>query len=155
MFSEANGHWLVQAGVLCQEFAQPLSCFVVYHSVAGGGGTGLSKVSSFSACSTTSEYSFACRACWQGFHLPSFCLPDSFHFIFYQTSPILNSGLRDKQWTRIVLVVAMQFVSPWYDRHFTVGLNKFIELNIGRKCDTYTDIIKQEHYKQAKAYKSA
>ena len=47
------------------------------------------------ACSSL-EYSFACCACWQGFYLASFCLPDSFNFLFSQTCPIPKRGMCHK-----------------------------------------------------------
>ena len=42
----------------------------------------INKLTALGSSSSRSEYSFVCCACLQCFYLPSFCLPDSFNFIF-------------------------------------------------------------------------
>ena len=61
------------------------------------------------------NYSFACCACLQGFYIPSFCLPGSFNFIFpkFLQSSTVECVLSTE--SECVLVVGIQFVSPWYD----------------------------------------
>ena len=57
--------------------------------------------------------------CWVGvpfFCLSSFWIPNSFSFIFCKTSPILGNGMCHKnRESEFDFMVAIHFVSPWYD----------------------------------------
>ena len=73
------------------------------HKVPSDGSPGLAKVPSFEAVRI---YSIACFACWQVFYLPSFCLPDSFNFIFptllWSSAVIYNYVLNSESEFRLV-----------------------------------------------------
>ena len=71
-----------------------------------------------------SEYIFACCACWQDFHLPSFHVPDTFKiFLFLMNFSdhintvkcVLTSEAEFGLWS-------LYFVSPWYDSLPFTGL---------------------------------